>query len=160
MILRVGRIGRAHGLKGEVLVTLTTDLVAERTAPGAVFLLSGQRSDLPDALEVAKASPHQQDKWRIKFLGVDDRDGADRLRNVELSAESVSDSEGVFVHQLVGKNVVEADGTDRGEVLSLISNPASDLLELDSGHLVPMAFYVSHDDQTITVDVPEGLWEL
>ncbi len=160
MILRVGRIGRAHGLKGEVLVTLTTDLTAERTAPGAVFLLSGERSDLPETLVVAKAHPQQQDKWRIKFEGVDDRNAADRLRNLDLSAESISDTEDVFVHELVGKNVVEADGASRGEVLSLISNPASDLLELDSGHLVPMAFYVSHDDETVTVEVPDGLWDL
>lgn len=154
MILKVGQIGRAHGLKGEVLVTLTTDRIAERTAPGAVFLLSNGES-----LEVEDAHPHQ-DRWRIRFQGIDSREDAERLRNSVLSAEALPDSDDVFVHELVGKTVIETDGTERGEVVSLISNPASDLLELDTGHLVPMAFYLSQDAKTVTVDVPEGLWEI
>ena len=154
MILKVGHIGRAHGLKGEVLVTLTTDRFAERTAPGAVFLLSEGRS-----LEVVSAAPHSG-KWRIRFKGVDSREDAEKLRTVELSAEALEETGEIFVHDLVGKIVVEPDGTERGEVISLISNPASDLLELDSGHLVPMAFYQAHDDETVTVEVPEGLWDL
>ena len=156
MILKVGRIGRAHGLKGDVLVTLTTDLTAERTAPGAVFLLSGENSQ---RLEVVSAHPHQ-DKWRIKFKGIDDRNAADKLRNTDLHAEALADTEHVFVHELVGKTLIEPDGTERGEVISLVSNPASDLLELDNGQLVPMAFYLSHDSETVTVEVPDGLWEL
>ncbi len=154
MILKVGHIGRAHGLKGEVLVTLTTDRTAERTAPGAVFLLSEGRS-----LEVVTASVHQG-KWRIRFQGVDSREAAEKLRALELSAEALQESDDVFVHDLVGKTVLEPDGTARGEVIALLSNPASDLLELDNGHLVPMAFYVAHNDETITVEVPDGLWDL
>ncbi len=154
MILKVGHIGRAHGLKGEVLVSLTTDRHAERTAPGAVFLLSEGRS-----LEVVTAAPHQG-KWRVRFKGVDSREAAEKLRSVELSAEALEETGAVFVHELVGKIVVEADGTERGEVTSLLSNPASDLLELDNGRLVPMAFYLAHDEETVTVEVPEGLWDL
>jgi len=135
-------------------VNLTTDRTAERTAPGAVFLLSEGRT-----LEVERAKAHQG-KWRVKFVGVDTREAAEALRSAKLSAVAIEDSETVFVHDLVGKIVVEPDGTERGEITSLISNPASDLLELDTGQLVPMAFYVSHSEETVTVDVPDGLWDL
>lgn len=154
MILEVGQIGRAHGLKGEVLVNLTTDLVSERTAPGAVFFVPGG-----ETLEVERAQAHQG-KWRVKFLGVDSRSAAEKLAGTKLEAEALEDVAGPLVHELVGKVVVDAEGTERGEVTALISNPASDILELDTGHLVPLAFYVSHDSEKVHVAVPDGLWDL
>lgn len=148
--LEVGRIGKAHGLKGEVVVDFSTDRTAERTAPGAE-LWSGDRR-----LLVVSARPHQQ-KWLIRFDGVADRNTAETLRGLVLAAEPVDDPEAVFVHELVGRTVIDQHGTDHGPVVAMVENPASDLLELDDGRLVPLAFYVSHDDDSVTVDVPAGL---
>ena len=149
-LLEVGRIGKAHGLRGEVVVTWTTNFVAERTEPGTRLLADGEW------LTVKVARPHQ-DRWLIGFDGIADRTRADLLRGRVLQAEPI-DSEGdVFVHELVGKTLVDQHGSDHGTVVALIANPASDLLELDSGRLVPMAFYRSHDDASVLVDVPAGL---
>jgi len=60
----------------------------------------------------------------------------------------------------VGCDVVDVEGTRRGRCVAVIANPASDLLELDTGALVPSTFVVDTDDTVITVDVPDGLFEL
>lgn len=151
-LLEVGRIGRAHGLRGEVAVDLTTDRVAERTAPGAE-LWAGERT-----LTVAEARPHQK-KWLVRFEGVTDRNQAEAMRGWILSAPPLDDPEAVFVHQLVGCHLIDQDGTDHGPIAALIDNPASDLLELADGRLVPLAFYRSQDPDTgaVLVEVPAGL---
>jgi hypothetical protein len=56
--------------------------------------------------------------------------------------------------------LVEVDGTRRGRCISVIDNPAADLLELESGALVPVTFVESVVSGVITVDVPEGLFSL
>jgi 16S rRNA processing protein RimM len=59
---------------------------------------------------------------------------------------------------------VEADGTARGRCVSVIDNPAADLLELDSGALVPANFVTGvdrvADPIVVTIEAPEGLFEL
>ncbi len=155
--LEVGRIGKAHGLKGEVVVTWITNMVDERTRPGSVFrATSGSASGETEWLTIATARPHQ-DRWLVRFDGIHDRTAADRLRGVNLEAEPIEAEDDVFVHELVGKVLVDQHGTEHGAVASLIANPASDLLELDDGRLVPLAFYQSHDGSRVLVDVPAGL---
>lgn len=151
-LLVVGRIGRPHGVRGEVYVHLTTDRT-ERLAPGA-RLTAGDRE------LVVLASRPQQDRWLVTFEGVTDRSGAEALTNVELSGEPIEDPDAVWVHDLIGSRVVEADGTERGRCVAVIANPADDILELDSGALVPARFVVSCRDGVTTVEVPEGLFDL
>ena len=79
--LEVGRIGRAHGLRGEVLVTLTSDR-AERLAPGATL-------DTDDReLVVETARPHQH-RHLVRFVGVDDRTAAEHLQGAALYADAL-----------------------------------------------------------------------
>jgi 16S rRNA processing protein RimM len=77
-------------------------------------------------------------------------------------AEPLSDDpDELWVHALIGKQVVETDGTRRGVVESVQANPASDLLVLDSGALVPLRFMISRNESDeLVVDVPDGLFEL
>ncbi len=63
------------------------------------------------------------------------------------------------MHDLIGSRVVEVGGLDRGACVAVIDNPAHDLLELDSGALVPVTFVVDNVDGVITIDPPEGLFE-
>ena len=70
------------------------------------------------------------------------------------------DPDALWVHELIGRRVVEVDGTEHGTCVSVIANPAADLLELDSGALVPSNFVVSNADGVIVVDTPEGLFDL
>ncbi|QGG94850.1 ribosome maturation factor RimM [Actinomarinicola tropica] len=151
--LEVGRITKAHGLRGEVIVVLTTDR-PERVAAGAVL---HDRDDHP--MVVASSRPHQNG-WIVQFEGVEGRDAADALRGRTLLADPIDDPDVLWVHQLIGSTVVEADGTERGVVESVQSNPASDLLVLDTGALVPLVFVTGRSPGRVTIDPPEGLFDL
>ncbi|MFV0526406.1 MAG: ribosome maturation factor RimM [Acidimicrobiales bacterium] len=148
--LEVGRIGKAHGLAGDVSVDLTTDRIAERTEPGAELWID----DRP--LLVLTARKHHR-RWLIRFVGVEDRAAAEALAGSILSAVPIDDPDALFIDELIGSRVVDQHGTDHGVVATVLANPASDLLELESGRLVPLTFVVDRDGSTLTVDVPAGL---
>jgi 16S rRNA processing protein RimM len=132
------------------MVDLVTDRVTERTAPGARMWAD----DRP--VEVSIARPHKG-RWIVRFVDVTDRAGADQLRGSVLRAEPIDDPEAVFVHQLIGCHLVDQAGTDHGPVVAVIANPASDLLELSDGRLVPLTFLVEVGEDEIRVAVPPGL---
>jgi 16S rRNA processing protein RimM len=150
-LLEIGRVTRPHGVRGEVVVDLTTDRV-ERLAPGSVLA-----SDAGN-LTVAAARPHQR-RWIVAFEGHTDRDAADRLRGLALRAEALDDPEALWVHDLVGSEVVTVEGDEAGTCVAVVANPASDLLELDGGALVPVVFVVARRPGRVTIDPPEGLLE-
>lgn len=152
--LEVGRIGRAHGLQGEVSVAPVTNR-PERFAPGSV-LYTGDRT-----LVVVASRPHQ-DRWLIRFEGVGDRTAAEALRGSLLSAEPLPDApEGeLWVHELIGAEVFDRSGSARGRVTAVEANPAHDLLVLEGGGLVPMVFVVETAPGRVVIDPPEGLFDL
>ena len=152
MRLEVARVGRAHGLRGEVAVTFTTNRL-ERTEAGA-RLYAGDRE-----LVVHSARPHQH-RWLVRFVGIDDRTAAEALLGTVLTAEQLADTDELWVHELVGAEVVDVDGTTLGTVTAVEANPAHDLLVLDRGPLIPMVFVVEHDGARVVVDLPDGLLEL
>ena len=151
-LLEVGRIGRPHGVRGEVYVDLSTDR-EDRLAVGSRLLVRGQE------LTVVAARP-SNGRWLVHFEGLGDRTGAERLTGAPALAEPVDDPEALWVHDLIGSRVVETDGTERGRCVSVVANPADDLLELDSGALVPVTFVVSCVDGVTTIDPPAGLFDL
>jgi len=151
-LLEVGTIGRAHGTGGEVVVRLVTNRV-ERLDPGS-RLISSVRE-----LVVSKSRPHH-DKWLVQFDGIETRNQAEELRGAVLSALPLDIPDVLGVHELIGSVVREVDGAERGTVTAVLANPASDLLELDSGHLVPLTFIVQFEEGIVLVDVPDGLFEL
>ena len=150
--LEVGRIIKAQGLKGQVLVDLWSDRT-ERLAPGSE--LSTDRG----ALRVSASIAHQQ-RFIVTFEGVDTREKAEQWRGVILSAPRLDDESVIWIDQLYDAEVFDAEGIRRGVVVGVEANPASDLLVLDSGALVPLTFVTSVDPNVrIDVDVPEGLFE-
>jgi 16S rRNA processing protein RimM len=156
--LEVGRIGRAHGLRGEVAVMLLSDR-PERTATGATLLATTAAGHTRE-LVVASARRHQ-DRWLVRFEGVDDRTGAEALRGCRLHADELpAGPDELWVHQLVGASVVDRAGVLLGRVAAVESNPAHDLLVLDGGALVPLPFVVEHSPQRVVVDAPDGLLDL
>lgn len=159
-MLELGHVSRAHGLHGDVIVSLITDRTSERMAPGSVMFVGASDADAVE-VSIASARPHQ-DKWLVRFDGVAGRDAADALRGKKLFANPLSsddlfDDDVIFVHELIGKRLVDQHGTDHGPVVSVVDNPASDLLELADERLVPLTFLVGIDDEVIEVDVPDGL---
>lgn len=150
-LLEIGRIGKSHGLRGEVSAALTSDR-AERVATGAVWHLDD------GAFTVEAARPHQQ-RWIVKLSGVDGREAADALRGQVVRAEAIEDPDALWVHDLVGAEVATPDGRTWGRVAAILANPADDLLELEDGSLVPAGF-VTDDSRLpdrVVVDPPEGL---
>ncbi|MFT5530241.1 MAG: 16S rRNA processing protein RimM [Candidatus Poriferisodalaceae bacterium] len=151
-LLEIGRIGKAHGLKGEVVVTLTTDRL-ERVAPGT------ELHDGHGLLVVAESRPHQE-RHLVRFEGRTTREGAERLRGRVLSAAPIKDDDVLWVHELVGCRVRDQHGIDRGLVEAVLSNPAADLLTLDTGALIPLTFVLDIEDDVVLVDTPDGLFDL
>jgi 16S rRNA processing protein RimM len=152
--LELGRVGRPHGVRGEVVVMLHTDR-PERTTPGAV-LHAGDRT-----LVVASARPHQG-RWLVRFEGITDRNSAEELRGATLVGEALDDpGEGrIWVHELVGEEVRDTDGTALGRVAAVEANPAHDLLVLDDGTIVPIVFVVDRAPGVLIVDPPDGLLDV
>ncbi|HJM27246.1 MAG TPA: ribosome maturation factor RimM [Acidimicrobiales bacterium] len=152
VMLEVGRIDRPHGLGGEVVVTLLSTR-PERLAPGS--RLSTERGPLT----VRTSRPHQH-RFLVRFDEVPDCESAEQWRSVLLTAEPIEEPDDgtLWAHQLIGARVIDQHGTDHGAVRSVIDNPASDLLELDDGRLVPAVFVVGHvSGEEVRVEVPGGL---
>ena len=97
----------------------------------------------------------------VSFVQLTTREDAEAARGTVLSAEPIEDPDALWVHELIGSTVVDAEGVERGVVESVMDNPAAALLVLDSGALVPVAFVVDGPtDGIVRVDVPDGLFDL
>jgi 16S rRNA processing protein RimM len=153
--LLVGRVTKAHGLRGEVLVQLLSSEAEARLAPGAQL---DTAAGAP--LRVEAARPHH-DRWIVQFEGVRSREAAEALRGTELLGEPLEVPDALWVHELVGAVVVDTAGEACGTVAAVVANPADDLLELDGGALVPVTFVVGWDDDgRLVIDPPAGLLDL
>jgi 16S rRNA processing protein RimM len=151
--LEVGRIGRAHGLRGEVSVTLGSER-AERLEAGSTLFV-GDR-----ALVVRSARPHSG-RWLVCFEGIEDRTDAEAMLGLVLTGEPLPTQPGeLWVHELIGAAVRDRAGTELGTVTAVEANPASDLLVLDDAVLVPMAFVVEQGPGLVVVDPPDGLLDV
>jgi 16S rRNA processing protein RimM len=145
-MLEIGRIVKPHGVRGDVIVELTTTRT-DRLQPGATF----------GDLTVTDAKPHQH-RFIVTFDGIASREAADALRGRILTAEPIDDDpDALWVHELIGSDVVDTTGNRLGSVEAVEANPASDLLVLDGGGLVPLRFVVERGERRIVVDIPEGL---
>ena len=151
-MLEVGRVAKAHGVRGELVVSLITDRL-ERVAPGSVLHAGDRR------MVVTASRPHQKNHI-VSFEGVSSREQADELHGAVLMADPLDDESELWAHDVIGNVVVNAAGDRIGVVESVQANPASDLLVLDTGALIPVVFVLSRDDGAILVDLPEGLLDL
>jgi 16S rRNA processing protein RimM len=161
----IGRVGRAHGVRGEVAVDVRTDEPEARFATG-VRLRTDPASAGP--LTVAATRPHG-DRLLVRFEEARDRAAADGLRGVLLTvevseSERPADPEEFYDHQLVGLRVFDRAGTEVGRVAEVVRNPGHDLLVVrrDRGEvLVPFVAElvpeVDIDDGRLTVADRPGL---
>ena len=151
-LLDVGVITKPHGLRGDVIVKLTTNR-GERLQTGSV--LESDRGPL----RVQSAAPHQHG-WIVRFDAIVDRAGAEAARGLVLRAEPLDLPDELWVHELIGAEVVYTAGAALGRCVAIEANPASDLIVLDGGGLIPLRFVVDHGPGRVTVDPPAGLLEL
>jgi 16S rRNA processing protein RimM len=167
--LVVGRIGRAHGIKGQVTVEVRTDDPDTRFAPGAVLVTEpAERGPL-----TVTDSRFHNSVLLLSLRGVSDRNGAEALRNTMLVVEadeneSPEDPDEFYDHQLVGLPVATADGEALGEISDLLHLPAQDVLAVTrpdgSEVLIPfLKQFVPVVDvaaRRVVVDPPAGLLDL
>jgi 16S rRNA processing protein RimM len=149
-VLEVGRVVKPHGIRGELAVEAVTNRPEQRFAAGSVL------STDHGPLEVVSGRPHQG-RWLVTFAGVDDRNQAESLRGLVLRAEPLEEEGALWVHELIGAEVVGVDGRSHGVVEAVEANPASDLLVLPEGRLVPLVFVVDHQPGRVVIDPPVGL---
>jgi 16S rRNA processing protein RimM len=124
----------------------------ERVSKGAELWLDDRR------LVVASSRPHSE-KYLVRFEGFDHRDQVNDLRGI-VSAVPLDDDDEIWVHDVIGSVVTDQHGVEHGEVVAVQDNPASDLLVLADGLLVPARFIDRIDEGIVYVDVPDGLFEL
>ncbi len=164
----VGRIGRPHGVRGEVTVEVRTDDPDLRFAPGAVL-----RTEPADRGPITIAGR----RWHREVLllsidGVESREAAEELRDTELHVPvaelpALEDPEDYYDHQLVGLAARLPDGTDLGTV-SAVRHEGADLLvvrRVEGGELlVPFVTAIVPTVDVaggfLVVDPPEGLLDL
>ena len=151
-LLEVARIGKAHGLKGEVSVHLISNIL-ERVDSGSVLFLQDRRELL------VKSSKQHKQQHLLLFEVIESRTAADALVGELLFGLPIDDSEIMWAHELIGSFVLDGDGTTIGEVVAIETNPASDLLVLKGGAMIPLVFVVEQKARIIQVDIPHGLVE-
>ena len=130
----VGRIGKPHGIRGELTVDLRSDEPERRYADGAVLRAEAPRGSAfaHRTLTVVRTRWHQS-TLLVTFAEFADRNEAEGARGVVLHAdvpvdETPEDPEEFYDHQLVGLAVHDLDGTLLGEVTGLVHGGAQDLL--------------------------------
>ncbi|MFD4905937.1 ribosome maturation factor RimM [Kitasatospora purpeofusca] len=169
MQLVVGKIGRAHGIKGDVSVEVRTDEPELRLGPGAV-LFTDPASAGPLTVESGKV---HSGRLLLRFAGVKDRNAAEELRGTILIAEvdpeeRPDDPEEYYDHQLIGLDVVLLDGTLVGELTEVVHLPYQDLLTVRKADgtdaLVPFVSRIvptiDLENQRAVIDPPVGLIDL
>lgn len=170
--LRVGRLLKAHGLKGALKLELYTDDPAKRFVPGAVFSLQVPTSSPWHGKTIELAELRWYNGHPVAFFeGVADRTAAETLVkailwiDADVAAEE-PEPDAWYDHQLVGLRALR-DGTQVGEVVRVDHLPAQDLLVVktpDRGEvLVPFVSAivptVDVDAGTVTLTPPAGLFE-
>jgi 16S rRNA processing protein RimM len=170
MDLVVGRVVKAHGVTGEVVVEVRTDDPDNRFAPGTV--LRGRPKTGPQREYVVDAAREHSGRLLLRLDGVADRETAESLRGTVFLVDSedlppIEDPDEFYDHQLEGLQVLTTTGTPVGSVAEVLHTAAGELLSVrtDEGEvLVPfvsaIVTSVSLADQTIEIDPPEGLLEL
>jgi 16S rRNA processing protein RimM len=167
--LVVGRIGRAHGIRGDVFVAVRTDDPEARFAAGSVLATDPAEVG---PLTVAQARDHSGNLV-VSFAGYSDRTAAETLRGVRLVIDSddlppSDDPDEFHDHELVGLAAELGDGTRLGTVTEVVHGPAGDLLaiEREGGGEALVPFIREFVPEVhlgagrVVVTPPEGLLEL
>ncbi|HZK31981.1 MAG TPA: ribosome maturation factor RimM [Corynebacterium sp.] len=167
MELMIGRVIKSHGIRGEVVVDVTTDEPEIRYAVGEE--VTGRQGQREHILRVSAARPHQG-RLLIKFEEVPDRTTADSLRGMRFFAaplDTEAGEEGFYDHELEGLRV-RHEGAEIGAVTGVLHNPGQSILEvrLDDGREVLIPFVLAIVPEVdlaagaVSITPPEGLLDL
>ena len=168
MELVIGRVAKAHGIRGELVVEVRTDAPALRFADGAV--LTGRKPKQSSVRQyTVVASREHTGKLLLRLRGVDDRTAADELRGTlflidSADVDSAGDPDEFYDHELEGLAARHVDGTEIGTVAEVLHIAGGELLAVKaSGREILIPFVaaivpvVDLAGGFVTVDPPEGL---
>ncbi|OBG40969.1 MULTISPECIES: ribosome maturation factor RimM [Mycolicibacter] len=171
MELTVGRVVKAHGISGELVVDVRTDDPELRFAPGAT--LHARKSGAPQRDYVVEAARPHGARLLVRLAGIVDRDGADAVRGSVFVVDStelppITEPDTYYDHQLEGLQVRTVAGEEIGSVTEVLHTAAGELLAIKRTDgrelLVPFiaAFVpsVSLAEGTVVIEPPDGLLEL
>lgn len=171
MDLVVGRVVKAHGITGEVVVDVRTDDPDARFAPGTSLRGRPAKGGAEGEYTIEWVREHGG-RLLVRLNGVADRNAADALRGTLFVVDSqelppIDDPDEYYDHQLEGLQVRTVAGDVIGSVAEVLHTAAGELLSVRSAErevLVPfvgaIVTSVSLTEQVIEIDPPEGLLEL
>lgn len=163
----VGRVAKAHGIRGELSVDVRTDSPEQRFAVGSTLTL--RHKDLGEATVTIAAARFHSGRLLVRFAEVPDRTAAERVRGGLLLGDTADlppteDPDEFYDHELEGLSAELTDGTVLGTVREVLHSPGGELLSLDvDGRDVLVPFVraivpvVDVAGGRVVVDPPEGL---
>lgn len=167
-VVAVGRIGKPHGVRGEVFLEPWTDTPEERFLPGAVFATEPAERG---PLTIAEARNHSG-KLVVSFLGLTDRTAVEAVRGTLLVMPAtarpvISDPDEFYDTDLIGLSVRTVGGQPLGPITDVLHSAAGSLLAIQvAGREVLLPFrleFVPSIDLAAgiaEVELPDGLLEL
>jgi 16S rRNA processing protein RimM len=173
MDLVVGRVVKAHGIGGEVVVDVRTDDPYDRFAPGNV--LRARARDKTERRLVVDSMREHSGRLLVRLEGIASRDAADALRGSLFIVDAadlpeIEDPDEFYDHQLEGLRVRTTAGLDVGVVAEVLHTAAGEILAVRPAEgdgpeiLVPfvgaIVTSVSLSDGLVEIDPPEGLLDL
>jgi 16S rRNA processing protein RimM len=171
MDLVVGRVVKAHGITGELVVEVRTDDPDTRFAPGST--LRGQSRSGAERTYAVQSVREHGGRLLLRLAGVVDRNTAEDLRGTVFVVDTadlppIEDPDEYYDHQLEGLRVLTTGGVPVGTVAEVLHTAAGELLAVrtEDGREVLVPFVgaivtsVSMTDQNIVIDPPEGLLEI
>ncbi|CDQ43004.1 ribosome maturation factor RimM [Mycolicibacterium neoaurum] len=172
MELVIGRVAKAHGVTGEVVVEIRTDDPEQRFVPGAQLRGRAARGG-PERSFVIETVREHAGRLLMRLTGVSDRNAADALRGTLFLVDTeqlppIDDPDEFYDHQLEGLAVRTVDGTVIGTVAEVLHTAAGELLSIKTPEgrevLVPfvsaIVTAVSLADGTVDIDPPDGLLDM
>jgi 16S rRNA processing protein RimM len=172
MDLVIGRVSKAHGIAGEVVVEVRTDEPEARFAPGKILRATASGGGRQRAYTVESVRAHGE-RLLVRLAGVADRDTADALRGTLFVVDSgelppITEPDEFYDHQLEGLRVRTVTGVQVGTVAEVLHTAGGELLSVRTGAgseiLVPFVSAivpaVSLAEGVVEIDPPDGLLEL
>jgi 16S rRNA processing protein RimM len=163
----IGRVARAHGVRGDLVIFSLTDEQESRFKTGNHVLLENGTD-----LEISAIASHSG-SFIVHFKGIDDRNSAENLKGQDLLIEinendRPANPESYFDRQLIGLKVKLLNGSDSGVIKDVLHPPAQDLLVLDHPEygevLIPFVKAivpeVNLEQGFVVIDPPAGLLDL
>ncbi len=163
-VYRIGRLGKAHGVKGEVSFQFEDDIFDRMDADYLVLDMDGIL--VPFFMEEYRF--RSDSLALVKFCDVNSQERASELTGCDVffpRALAEEDDEQLSLASLVGFDIVEADNNKKVGVITAIDDSTANVLfELEDGRLLPatdnLITEINTKERTIKMEIPKGLLEL